>query len=97
MKQSQIGILLAVASALYGCDDGTGSSVDAGSQGSCFYSCNLTGGGTSFGCTSTANIGTDALCYDAGRAQCGANIANSKFTSTCPACSASCAPSWYHP
>lgn len=73
--------------------DGGGSST---SGASCFYSCNLSGGGTSFGCSSgTAAAKTEDDCYQVARDACGPNVGKSGVVS-CAECSSSCAPSWYH-
>ena len=73
-------------------DDSSGDEAGA-SPGSCFYECNLGGGGTQFGCTTSAP--DDDACYEAGRAQCGASIGRTDLLASCNGCDASCAPDWY--
>lgn len=74
------------------------ASLDGGaSQGSCFYTCNLPALGTSYGCSSAAAVDTDDACYLVARDACGPNTGNTSYLATCPACAASCAPTWYTP
>jgi hypothetical protein len=76
-------------------DDGGGSSIDAGVQGSCFYSCN-TNLGTLYGCSSNAAITSSATCSSEAQAKCDSSgVGQSEFLSTCERCDSSCAPEWH--
>ena len=76
---------------------GGGGTVDAGVQGSCFFSCN-TAFGTVYACKSNAQITSSATCGSTADTECGdSTVGESEFVATCELCGSACAPSWYMP
>jgi len=93
-------ILLVLATGCSDDDDGGGGGGDdtPAAQGSCFYSCN-TVLGTSYGCTSNAQIASSSTCDSNAASKCGSanDVGRNEFAASCTLCAASCAPSWYKP
>ena len=91
-------IIVLILIAACGGGDDESSPDAAGVQGSCFYSCN-TGLGTSYGCTTNAQITSTATCDMNAATKCGSStsVGRTEFSTTCGLCDDFCAPSWHNP